>query len=96
MNYQPVRSENQASKHAGPQEANQNAGTEDIIDACNSKKEAESAQDYFVLPIWSSYSSIVKRSTAQDAGEAPNKHPDLKTDEKPIDKEDQVFLDELE
>ncbi|GJR64054.1 hypothetical protein Tco_0010119 [Tanacetum coccineum] len=52
--------------------------------------------DYFVLPIWSSYSSIVKRSTAKDAGEAPNKHPDLKTDEKPVDKEDQVFLDELE
>ncbi|GJY20143.1 ribonuclease H-like domain-containing protein [Tanacetum coccineum] len=96
MNYQPVRSENQANKHAGPQEANQNAGTEDIIDAGDSEKEAESAQDYFVLPIWSSYSSTVKRSTAKDAGEAPNKHPDLKTDEKPIDKEDQVFLDELE
>ncbi|GJZ34464.1 putative ribonuclease H-like domain-containing protein [Tanacetum coccineum] len=28
--------------------------------------------------------------------EEPLKHPDLKTDEKPIDKEDQVFLDELE
>ncbi|GJY54802.1 putative ribonuclease H-like domain-containing protein [Tanacetum coccineum] len=38
----------------------------------------------------------VKRSTTKDAGEAPNKHPDLKTDEKPVDKEDQVFLDELE
>ncbi|GJT70548.1 putative ribonuclease H-like domain-containing protein [Tanacetum coccineum] len=96
MNYQPVRSENQANKHAGPQEANQNAGTEDIIDAGNSEKEAESAQDYFVLPIWSSYSSTVKRSTTKDAGEAPNKHPDLKTDEKTVDKEDQVFLDELE
>ncbi|GJZ99742.1 ribonuclease H-like domain-containing protein, partial [Tanacetum coccineum] len=35
-------------------------------------------------------------STAKDAGEAPNKHHDLKTDEKPVDKEDQVFLDELE
>ncbi|GJT14282.1 putative ribonuclease H-like domain-containing protein [Tanacetum coccineum] len=79
MNYQPVRSENQANKHAG-----------------DSEKEDESAQDYFVLPIWSSYSSTVKRSTAKDAGEAPNKHPDLKTDEKPVDKEDQVFLDELE
>ncbi|GJZ16035.1 putative ribonuclease H-like domain-containing protein [Tanacetum coccineum] len=80
----------------GPQEANHNAGTEDIIDAGDSEKEAESAQDYFVLPIWSSYSSTVKRSTTKDAGEAPNKHPDLKTDEKPVDKEDQVFLDELE
>ncbi|GJR20339.1 putative ribonuclease H-like domain-containing protein [Tanacetum coccineum] len=96
MNYQPVRSENQANKHAGPQEANQNAGTEDVNDADDSEKEAESAQDYFVLPIWSSYSSTVKRSTAKDAGEAPNKHPDLQIDEKPVDKEDQVFLDELE
>ncbi|GKB11969.1 putative ribonuclease H-like domain-containing protein, partial [Tanacetum coccineum] len=96
MNYQPVRSENQANKHAGPQEANHNAGTKDNIDAGDSEKEDESAQDYFVLPIWSSYSSTVKRSTAKDAGEAPNKHPDLKTDEKPVDKEDQVFLDELE
>ncbi|GJW73382.1 putative ribonuclease H-like domain-containing protein, partial [Tanacetum coccineum] len=96
MNYQPVRSENQANKHAGPQEANQNAGTKDIIDASDSEKEAESTQDYFVLPIWSSYSSTVKRSIAKDAGEAPNKHPNLKIDEKPIDKEDQVFLDEIE
>ncbi|GJY18783.1 putative ribonuclease H-like domain-containing protein [Tanacetum coccineum] len=95
-NYQPMRSENQANIHAGLQEANQNAGTEDIIDAGNSKTEAESAQDYFVLPIWSSYSSTVKRSTTKNAGEAPTKHPDLKTDEKPVDKEDQVFLDELE
>ncbi|GJU88948.1 putative ribonuclease H-like domain-containing protein [Tanacetum coccineum] len=96
MNYQPVRSENRANKHAGPPEANQNAGTEDSIDAGDSEKEDESAQDYFVLPIWSSYSSTIKRSRAEDAGAAPHKHPDLKTDEKPVDKEDQVFLDELE
>ncbi|GJZ06724.1 putative reverse transcriptase domain-containing protein, partial [Tanacetum coccineum] len=62
----------------------------------DSEKEDESAQDYFVLPIWSSYSSTDKRSTTKDAGEAPNKHPDLQIDEKPVDKEDQVFLDELE
>ncbi|GJY83241.1 putative ribonuclease H-like domain-containing protein [Tanacetum coccineum] len=67
MNYQPVRSENQANKTAGPEEANHSAGTKDNIDAGNSEKEAESAQDYFVLPIWSSYSSTVKRSTAKDA-----------------------------
>ncbi|GKF37010.1 hypothetical protein Tco_0113768, partial [Tanacetum coccineum] len=95
MNYQPVRSENQANKHAGPQEANQNAGTKAINNANDSEKGAKSAQDYFVLPIWSSYSSTVTRSTTKDAGEAPTKHPDLKTDEKQIDKEDQVFLDEL-
>ncbi|GKC58820.1 putative ribonuclease H-like domain-containing protein [Tanacetum coccineum] len=28
--------------------------------------------------------------------QAPHKHPDLKTDDKPVDTEDQVFLDELE
>ncbi|GJT66786.1 putative ribonuclease H-like domain-containing protein [Tanacetum coccineum] len=96
MNYQPVRSENQANKHAGPKEANHNVGTKDNIDAGDSEIEAESAQDYFVLPIWSSYTSTVKSSKAKNAGEEPNKNPDLKTDEKPVDKEDQVFLDELE
>ncbi|GJR32598.1 putative ribonuclease H-like domain-containing protein [Tanacetum coccineum] len=62
----------------------------------DSEIEVESAQDYFVLPIWSSYTSTVKSSKAMNVGEEPNKHPDLKTDEKPVDKEDQVFLDELE
>ncbi|GKB17054.1 putative ribonuclease H-like domain-containing protein [Tanacetum coccineum] len=83
MNYQPVRSENQANKHAGLQEANHNAGTEDIIDAGDSEKEDESAQDCFVLPIWSSYSSTIT--------------PDLKTDAKREGprEEEQVFLDEL-
>ncbi|GJV03391.1 hypothetical protein Tco_1336960 [Tanacetum coccineum] len=71
-------------------------GTEVNIDAGDSKIEAESAQDYFVLPIWSSYTSTVKSSKAMNTGEEPNKHHDLKTDEKPIDKEDQVFLDEFE
>ncbi|GKB66869.1 putative ribonuclease H-like domain-containing protein, partial [Tanacetum coccineum] len=52
MNYQPVRSENQANKHAGPQEANLNAGTEENIDAGDSPIEAKYAHDYFVLPIW--------------------------------------------
>ncbi|GKA58138.1 putative ribonuclease H-like domain-containing protein [Tanacetum coccineum] len=56
-----------ANQHAGLQEANQNAGTEDIIDAGDSKKEDDSAQDYFVLPIWSSYSLTIKRSRAEDA-----------------------------
>ncbi|GKA54526.1 hypothetical protein Tco_0753475 [Tanacetum coccineum] len=35
-------------------------------------------------------------STEKDAGDAPNKHSDLKTNRKPVDKEDQVFLDKLE
>ncbi|GKA14071.1 zinc finger, CCHC-type containing protein [Tanacetum coccineum] len=68
MNYHPVSSENQANLHAGQQEANQNAGTEEIIDVGDSDKEDDSAQDCFVLPIWPSYSSTIT--------------PDLKTDEK--------------
>ncbi|GJZ17411.1 putative ribonuclease H-like domain-containing protein [Tanacetum coccineum] len=47
MNYQHVRSENQANKHAVPKEANHSACTQDNIDAGNSEIEAESAQDYF-------------------------------------------------
>ncbi|GJZ07582.1 hypothetical protein Tco_0541375 [Tanacetum coccineum] len=84
MNYHPVRSENQANIHAGQQEANHHAGTEDIIDAGDSEKEDESAQDCFVLPIWPSYSSTIT--------------PALKTDGKRegTREEEQVFLDELE
>ncbi|GKE03359.1 ribonuclease H-like domain-containing protein, partial [Tanacetum coccineum] len=91
MNYQPVRSENQAYKNAGPKDANHSAGTKDNIDAENSKMEDESAQDYFVLPIWSSYTSTVKSSKAKNEGEKPNK-----SNEKPVDQEDQAFLEELE
>ncbi|GKA38311.1 hypothetical protein Tco_0730862 [Tanacetum coccineum] len=46
---QPVRSENQANKTAGPKEANHSAGTQDANDAGNYEIEAESAKDYFVL-----------------------------------------------
>ncbi|GJW83318.1 putative ribonuclease H-like domain-containing protein [Tanacetum coccineum] len=84
MNYHPVRSENQANHHAGQQEANQNAGTEDIIDARDSKIEDESAQDCFVLPIWPSYSSkITPIVQTDDKREGPRE-------------EEQVFMDELE
>ncbi|GKF45750.1 hypothetical protein Tco_0135552 [Tanacetum coccineum] len=38
----------------------------------------------------------MQRTTTKDACEAPNNHPELKTDEKPVAKKDQVFLDELE
>ncbi|GJR49961.1 putative ribonuclease H-like domain-containing protein [Tanacetum coccineum] len=83
MNYHPVRSENQANLHAGQQEANQNAGTEDIIDAGDSEKEDESDQDCFVLPIWPSYSSTTPASKSDDKREGPRE-------------EEQVFMDELE
>ncbi|GJX93934.1 hypothetical protein Tco_0348520 [Tanacetum coccineum] len=48
--------------------ANQNAGTQDNIDAGDSEIEAESTQDYFVLPIWSSYTSTIKSSKANNTG----------------------------
>ncbi|GJV79284.1 putative ribonuclease H-like domain-containing protein [Tanacetum coccineum] len=84
MNYHPVSSENQANLHAGQQEANQNAGTEEIIDVGDSDKEDESAQDYFVLPIWPSYSStITPVLTTDDKKEGPRE-------------EEQVFMDDLE
>ncbi|GJS24264.1 putative ribonuclease H-like domain-containing protein [Tanacetum coccineum] len=67
----------ESSEHPGSTEANHNAGTEDILDA----GEDESAQDCFVLPIWSSYSSTIT--------------PYLKTYEKRegTREEEQVFLD---
>ncbi|GJT00961.1 putative ribonuclease H-like domain-containing protein [Tanacetum coccineum] len=95
MNYHPVSSKNQANKHAGPKEGNHNVCTEDVNDTGDSKKGDESAQDYFVLPIWSSYSLTVKSSKARNAGEESNQHPDLKSNEEPVQKEDQVFLEEL-
>ncbi|GJT47406.1 putative ribonuclease H-like domain-containing protein, partial [Tanacetum coccineum] len=63
MNYQHVRSENQANKTAGPKEANH---------------------------------STVKSSEAKNKGEKPNKNTGLKTNEEPVDQEDQAFLEELE
>ncbi|GJX43740.1 putative ribonuclease H-like domain-containing protein [Tanacetum coccineum] len=66
------------------QEANQNAGTEEIIDAGDSDKEDESAQDCFVLPIWPSYSSTITPAlTTDDKREGPRE-------------EEQVFMDDLE
>ncbi|GJW28864.1 putative ribonuclease H-like domain-containing protein [Tanacetum coccineum] len=96
MNYQPVRSENQANKTACPKEANHSAGTQNNIDAGNSKMEVEPVQDYFVLPIWSSYTSTFKSSKIKNEGKKPNRDTGLKTNEEPVDKEDQAFLEELE
>ncbi|GJR98035.1 hypothetical protein Tco_0270209 [Tanacetum coccineum] len=61
----------------------------------DSKKEDESLKTtlychrVFFIPQQS------KGSIAKDAGDAPYKHPNLKTNGKPVDKEDQVFFDEL-
>ncbi|GJW29580.1 ribonuclease H-like domain-containing protein [Tanacetum coccineum] len=79
----PVRSENQANKTACPKEAYHSAGTQENNDAGNSEMETESAQDYFVWTIWSSYTSTVKSSEAKNEDEKTNKNTGLKTNKKP-------------
>ncbi|GJW33129.1 putative ribonuclease H-like domain-containing protein [Tanacetum coccineum] len=96
MSYQPVTAENKANKTIDLKEANHSAGTQDNIDARNSKMEAEPAQEYFVLPLWSSYTSTVKSSKAKNGGEKPNGDTGSKTNEESVDQEDQAFMEELE
>ncbi|GJR20856.1 putative ribonuclease H-like domain-containing protein [Tanacetum coccineum] len=79
-----LKSENQANLYVGQQESNQNTGTKDKIDAGDSEKEDESAQDCFELPIWHSYSSI-----NTSASKSNNKRGGPR-------EEEQVFLDDLE
>nr|GEU47306.1 uncharacterized mitochondrial protein AtMg00810-like [Tanacetum cinerariifolium] len=69
INYQPVTTENKANKTAGLKEANNSVGTQDNIDTKNSELEAEHAQEYFVLPLWSSYTSNVKSSETKNGDE---------------------------
>ncbi|GJZ02052.1 putative ribonuclease H-like domain-containing protein [Tanacetum coccineum] len=95
MNYQPVTAENKANKTAGPKGANHSAGTQDIIDAGNSEMETEPAQEYFVPPVWSSYTSTVKSSEANNGDVKPNGDTGPKTIEEPKNQEDQAFLEEL-
>ncbi|GJS70310.1 putative ribonuclease H-like domain-containing protein [Tanacetum coccineum] len=79
-----VSSKNQANLHAGQQEANQNAGTEETIDVGDSDKEDDSTQDCFVLPIWPSYSSTNTPAVTTDDKRAGPRE------------EEQVFMDDLE
>ncbi|GJU55539.1 putative ribonuclease H-like domain-containing protein [Tanacetum coccineum] len=87
---------NKANKTASPKEANHSAGTQDNIDARNFEMEIEPAQEYFVLPVWSSYTSTVKSSEAKNRDGKPNGDTGPKTSKEPKDQEDQAFLEELE
>nr|GFA07975.1 hypothetical protein [Tanacetum cinerariifolium] len=87
---------NKTNKTAGPKEANNSAGTQDNIDAGNSEMEAEHVQEYFVLPLWSSYTSTVKSSEAKNEDQKLNGDTSLKTNKEPLDQDDQAFLEELE
>ncbi|GJX95619.1 retrovirus-related pol polyprotein from transposon TNT 1-94, partial [Tanacetum coccineum] len=64
-------------------ESNQNSGTKDKIDAGNSEKEDDSAQDCFELPIWHSYSSTNTTTSKSDNERGGPRE------------EEQVFLDDL-
>ncbi|GKA98348.1 hypothetical protein Tco_0826285 [Tanacetum coccineum] len=72
MNYQHVTLKNKANKTACPKEANHSACIKDNIDAGNSEMETKPAQEYFVLPVWSSYTSTVKSPEAKNGDVKPN------------------------
>nr|GEW80420.1 putative ribonuclease H-like domain-containing protein [Tanacetum cinerariifolium] len=74
--------ENKANITAGLKEANNSAD--------------EHAQEYFVLPLWSSYTLTVKSSKAKNGDEKLNGDTGSKTNKEPVDEEDQPFLEELE
>ncbi|GKB14809.1 putative ribonuclease H-like domain-containing protein [Tanacetum coccineum] len=80
----------------GPKEANNSAGTQDNNDVGNSEMKVEPAQEYFVLPLWSSYTSTIKSSEANNGGEKANEDIGSNTNEEPVDQAHQVFLEELE
>nr|GEV25717.1 hypothetical protein [Tanacetum cinerariifolium] len=57
--------------------------------------EIEHAQEYYVLPLWSFYTSTVKSSKAKNGDEKLNEDIDSKTNEELVDQADQAFLEEL-
>nr|GEW34693.1 hypothetical protein [Tanacetum cinerariifolium] len=91
MNYEPVLVENQANKFAGLKEANNNACTQANDDQSANSEETKLHEEYFVLPIWSAYSTTVKSSRDKIV-----KTIDFKTCEKPISQVEQIFQEELE
>nr|GFA08464.1 hypothetical protein [Tanacetum cinerariifolium] len=85
------------SSSRGPQGTNGNACTQDNVDV---RKEV-SDQHYIVLPLWSSISSIYKRSDDKPtddklADDKPKDDNGSKTVKEPINKEDQAYRDELD
>ncbi|GKD36674.1 putative ribonuclease H-like domain-containing protein [Tanacetum coccineum] len=79
-----------------PKEANHSAGTQDNADTGYSEKEAEPAQEYYILPIWSSYTSTIKSSKVKNGGEKSNEDTGSNSNEKLVNQEEQAFLEELE
>nr|GEU72627.1 hypothetical protein [Tanacetum cinerariifolium] len=88
--------ENKANHTTGPKETNNSAGTQDDFNAGNSNMEANHVQEYYVLSLWSSYTSTVKRSKAKNGDQKLNENTNLKTNKESINMKDQAFLEELE
>ncbi|GJQ93509.1 ribonuclease H-like domain-containing protein [Tanacetum coccineum] len=81
---------NQANKIEGPNEANHSAGTEENVDSGDFVKGSEPDEEYFVLPLWSSYSTNIKSLSVKS-----KKDIESKSNEKLVNQEDQAFLEEL-
>ncbi|GJR78294.1 putative ribonuclease H-like domain-containing protein [Tanacetum coccineum] len=94
MNYQPVSVENRTNHSTGPKEVNHGAGTEVKSDAGSLNEEEEDSQEYYVLPMRTSYSS--KNSELKLGAEKIIEDDGLKSNEMPEEKEDQPFIEELE
>nr|GEV73965.1 uncharacterized mitochondrial protein AtMg00810-like [Tanacetum cinerariifolium] len=60
------------------------------------KNKANKTAEYYVLPLWSSYTSTVKSSKAKNGDVKLIGGTGSKTNGEPIDQEDQAFLEELE
>nr|GEX37507.1 hypothetical protein [Tanacetum cinerariifolium] len=74
MNYEHVSLENQANKSAGPQEANNSAGTQANDDQGTNSEEIDLHDKHFVLHIWSAYSTTIKSSRDKiEKNEKPDK-----------------------
>nr|GEU97883.1 ribonuclease H-like domain-containing protein [Tanacetum cinerariifolium] len=91
INYHPITAENKANSTAGLKKTNNSAGAQDDFDARNSDMDANHAQEYYVLPLWSSYTSTIKSSNANNGDEKFHEDNDSTTNKKPVDKEDKPF-----
>nr|GEZ52298.1 putative ribonuclease H-like domain-containing protein [Tanacetum cinerariifolium] len=67
--------------NGGPVAFRGSKGTQDSFDVGNSKMEADHAQEYYVLPLWSSYTSTVKSSKIKNGDEKLNEDIDSKINE---------------
>nr|GEW32344.1 hypothetical protein [Tanacetum cinerariifolium] len=91
MNYEYVSLKNQANKSAGPQEANNSAGTQANDDQGTTSEAINLHDEHFVLPIWSPYSTTVKSSK-----DKIQKTTNCKISKKPVNQVEHIFQEELE